>query len=60
MKIEFLKDHDHRPVPAAVTAYKKGDVANLPKEVADKLIADKAARPVTNTETPAAPGSKES
>lgn len=59
MKIEFLKDHDHRPVPAAVTEYKKGHVADLPKEVAEQLIADKIARPFAETPTPAAPGNKE-
>lgn len=59
MKVEFLKDHDHKPIPASVTAYKKGHVANLPKDAADKLIEDKIARPVTETETPAQPGKKE-
>lgn len=44
MKIKFVKDHDHKPVPAVTVAFRKGhETSELPRKAAQKLIDDKIA-----------------
>lgn len=43
MKVKFLADHDLWLSEAKCQSFKKGGEYNLPKETAQKLIADKVA-----------------
>ncbi|WP_171054197.1 hypothetical protein [Arenibacterium halophilum] len=47
MQIEIIKDHDHRHRPAVIQAFRTGQTPNVPKKVADALIAAGAAKPLT-------------
>lgn len=50
-RIRFLEDFDYKPVPQQTFSYKKGDVALVTQEIANKAIAaNKAER--TNFEAP--------
>lgn len=51
MRIEITRDADHRVAPAVVQAFKAGSVVNVPKDTAEALIAQGAAKPAA----PAAP-----
>lgn len=38
MKIKITEDHDHRPTPASVQAFKEGTEPNVPENTAKALI----------------------
>lgn len=37
-RIKFLEDFDYKPIPQQTYSYKKGDVALVTQEIADKAI----------------------
>lgn len=39
MKVRFIRDYDHKPVPQQTISYNVGDIELLKKEVADRLLA---------------------
>ncbi len=47
MKIDVLKNHDHRLAPARIQAFRAGQQVSVPKKTAEQLIAAGAAKPVT-------------
>jgi hypothetical protein len=47
MKIEIIKDHDYRHRPAVIQSFRTGQTPNVPKKVADALISQGAAKPIT-------------
>lgn len=51
MKIEILKDHDHRISPGLVQAFKAGSVVDVPRATAQALIAAGSAAVVHTRKT---------
>ena len=49
MKVRITRDHDYRHAPARVQAFRAGAEVNVPREVAEALIAAGAAQPLEPT-----------
>lgn len=46
MKVEIIRNFDYRHAPAVIQAFRIGQTPNLPKKIAEALIAAKAAEPL--------------